>query len=394
MVEFDPFSESFFDDPFPSYRRLRDESPVHYVEEFDAWFISRFQHVWDAAGDERLSASGGMTSNELLLGQKLNSGENLGRMDGALHTALRRELARDFLPRAARALEPMIREQVRTYLDELVPRGEFEVVGEFAMRLTVHVACRLLGVPESDAVFLGERVNAFFARERGTRGQTEAGKSATADLFEYLDAWIQERRRAGEDRDDILGRLMSFEFKGWRFQDADLISMLQLIVTGSTETLPKAFAGAVYQLARHPDQRAEVAADRSLAPHAFWEALRTEMPTQMLGRTVQRGLECAGQHLRPGQKVMFLWACANRDEREFEDPDRFDIHRRAPRILSFGQATHRCIGHNIAQLEGRVLLEELLARIPEYTPDEESAVRIRSEFFRGFSKLPIAFDPR
>jgi len=114
----------------------------------------------------------------------------------------------------------------------------------------------------------------------------------------------------------------------------------------------------------------------------------------MLGRTVQRSVEYAGQKLRPEQKVMFLWACANRDEREFEDPDRFDIHRRAPRILSFGQATHRCIGHNIALLEGRVLLEELLARVPDYTPLEESAVRIRSEFFRGFSRLAIAFDPR
>jgi cytochrome P450 len=287
-----------------------------------------------------------------------------------------------------------MRSQVRAYLDELTPRGEFDVIGDFSMRLTVNVACYILGVPFEDAEFLANSVKAFFSRETGTRGQTEAGKNATSALWEYLGEWVEERRRSGEVKDDILGRLLAFERDGWRLGEGDLISMLQLIVVGSTETLPKAFAGAVHQLSRHPDQRAQLAADPHLIPDAFWEALRTEMPTQMLGRTVIEPTEHGGQRLAPGQKVMFLWASANRDAREFDDPDRFDIHRKAPRILTFGQAVHRCLGHNIARLEGQILLEELLARVPDYRVEEDRAVRIRSEFFRGFSYLPIAFEPR
>jgi cytochrome P450 len=392
-MEFDPFSERFFDDPMPVYAWLREESPVHYLEEFDTFFLSRFHDIWEATSDQRMSGRNGTTSNELLLGQKMNPGINLGRLDPPLHTAVRGTLLRDFLPGAARRLEPHMRSQVRGYLDELAPRGEFDVIGDFSMRLTVNVACYILGVPFEDAKFLAESVKAFFSRETGRRGQTEAGKSATSALWEYLGKWVDERRHSGEQKDDILGRLLAFECDGWRLDEGDLISMLQLIVVGSTETLPKAFAGAVHQLARHPDQRGELVADASLIPDAFWEALRTEMPTQMLGRTVIEPTEHGGQRFEPGQKVMYLWACANRDEREFADADRFDIRRKAPRILTFGQAVHRCLGHNIARLEGQVLLEELLARIPDYSVEEERAVRIRSEFFRGFSSLPISFKP-
>lgn len=393
-MQFDPFSESFFDDPMPAYRWLRDESPTHFLDGYGAWFLSRFEDIWEATSDPRLSGRGGMTSNELLLGQKMNRGANLGRLDPPLHTSVRALLAPDFLPAAARRLEPSVRGLVRAYLDELAPKGEFDVIGEFAMRLTVDVACRILGVPTSDAVFLADGVNAYFSREAGTRGQTEAGRLAMGALNDYLSRWVEERREKGGPDDDILGRLLAYEYEGWRLDDDDLISMLMLIVTGSTETLPKAFAGIVDRLFRHPEQRDELVANPALVPDAFWEGLRTEMPTQMLGRTVIEPAEYGGQTFEPGQKVMFLWACANRDEREFDDPDRFDIHRKAPRILSFGQGVHRCLGHNIARLEGKVLLEELLARIPDYEVDGDRAVRIRSEFFRGYSSLPIRFDPR
>jgi cytochrome P450 len=211
-------------------------------------------------------------------------------------------------------------------------------------------------------------------------------------LRDYLSKWVAERR-ARPRGDGLLERLIGFEHGGSRFADEDVVSNLTLLVIGGTETLPRVFAGAVHQLARDPAARARVAAESSLCADAFWEALRTEMPTQMLGRTLRAEVRLHGQRLRPGQKAMFLWACANRDEREFADPERFDVGRRAPRILSFGHATHRCLGHNVARMEGRVLLEELLARIPDYEPVPESAVRLRSEFFRGFASLPIRFRP-
>ena len=388
-MDFDPFSERFFDDPMPVYAWLRAESPAHYLEEFDTFFLSRFQDIWDATSDTRLSGGHGTTSNELLLGQQMNPGVNLARMDRPLHTAMRSELVRDFLPAAARRLEPHVRSRVRGYLDELAPTGGFDVVGEFSMRLTVDVACTLLGVPYEDASFLAEQVRAFFSREAGTRGRTESGRSATSALWEYLGRWIDERRESGEQRDDILGRLLRFEYQGERLGQGDLVSMLQLIVVGSTETLPKAFAGAVWQLAQHPDQRALLAKEPARIPTAFTEVLRYDMPTQFMARTVMRPVELHGQKLVPGQGVLILLAAANRDPREFPDPDCFDVERNPRRILSFGHAVHICLGAHVARLEGRILLEELLARFPNYGLDETQLEWRRADQIQGIVSAPI-----
>jgi len=294
------------------------------------------------------------------------------------------------MPRAARALEASTRALAAELLDAALPRGELDVIHDLAMRVSVRVACRILGIPLEDADLLAGNVNATFHRDPGARGQTATGQAAGSLLRDYLSKWVDERRVRPRG-DGILERLLAFEVDGRPLPDEDLLSNLTLLVVGGTETLPKVFAGCVDQLARSPEQRARVAADPELVPDAFWEALRVEMPTQMLGRTLREEVVLHGERLRPGQKAMFLWACANRDDREFARADRFDVRRRAPRILSFGHATHRCLGHNVARMEGRVLLEELLARVPEYEVVEERALRLRSEFFRGFAALPIRF---
>ena len=126
-----------------------------------------------------------------------------------------------------------------------------------------------------------------------------------------------------------------------------------------------------------------------MIPAAFDEALRYDMPTQMLGRIVKRDIEFHGETFHPGQAVLFLFASANRDEREFPDADRFDIHRKAPRILTFGHGMHRCLGVNMAKMEGQVMLREVMSRLPEYEVDLEKSTRFHSEFFAGFSSLPI-----
>jgi cytochrome P450 len=192
----------------------------------------------------------------------------------------------------------------------------------------------------------------------------------------------------------VLNRFLAEDLDGRRLSDMEVASHLNMLVIGGTETLPKVFSKAVYRLFQHPDQRDRCIADPSLLPDAFQETLRYDMPTQMLGRSVLRDFELHGETVREGQGLMFLWASANRDEREFSDPDRFDIERRAPRILSFGHGTHTCLGAHVARMEGRVLLEELLARIPDYTVDEERIEHLSSEFFRGFLSLPISFERR
>jgi cytochrome P450 len=391
MVDYHPFSAAICTDPWPAYRQLRDEAPAFYLPEFDCWFLSRFEDVWNACSDPRFVAAKGVTTIELLLGQAFSErGSSLAVLDPPLHTRLRERLGPFFMPQAARALEASTRELAASLLDEALPRGELDVIHDLAMRVSVRVACRILGIPLEDADLLAGSVNASFHREPDSRGQTASGQAAGSLLRDYLAKWVAERR-VRPHRDGIVERLLGFEIDGHPLAEEDLLSNLMLLVVGGTETLPKVFAGCVDQLARNPAQRARVAADPGLVPDAFWEALRLEMPTQMLGRTLREEVRLHGETLRPGQKAMFLWACANRDEREFADADRFDVLRRARRILSFGHATHRCLGHNVARMEGRVLLDELLARIPEYEVLVDRALRIRSEFFFGFASLPIRF---
>jgi cytochrome P450 len=392
LVEFDPYSEALFTDPFPTYRQLRDTARDLYLEQYDCFFLSRFEDVHNACRNKNFTHARGTTPMTLLQGVP-PPGRALSSMVPPEHTALRATLNPDFYPATVRAMEARTREVVRGYLDALMPQGMFDVNGDFAQRLAVYLTLVIIGLPVEDADWVAAQVKLAFNRAPGVRGPTEAANQANKNLQNYAWAAIAERRRRPQGS-GVLEKLMAFEFEGKKLPDAELVSNIFLLIIGGSETVPKAFAGAVYQLLKHPDQRAELIANPELAQDAFWEALRTDMPTLMLGASAEVDTEiCDGTKVRAGQKIMNLWASANRDEREFADPDRFDIHRRAPRIVSFNPGRHICLGIHVAQLEGRVMLQELLARIPDYEVDEDRAVRLRSEMFRGFQCLPITFKP-
>ena len=392
MVQFDPYSEALFTDPFPVYRQLRDTARDLYLEQYDCFFLSRFDDVHNACRNKNFTHAAGTTPMTLLQGVPA-PGRALSSMVPPEHTALRAALNPDFYPAAVRAMEARTRAVVRGYLDALTPRGTFDVNGDFAQRLAVYLTLVIIGLPVEDADWVAAQVKLAFNRAPGVRGPTAAADQANKNLQDYAWAAIAERRRRPQGS-GVLEKLMAFEFEGKTLPDSELVSNIFLLIIGGSETVPKAFAGAVYQLLKHPDQRAEVAANPELAQDAFWEALRTDMPTLMLGASAAVDTEiCGGTKVRAGQKIMNLWASANRDEREFPDPDRFDIHRRAPRIVSFNPGRHICLGIHVAQLEGRVMLQELLARIPDYGVDEDRAIRLRSEMFRGFQCLPITFKP-
>jgi cytochrome P450 len=234
-------------------------------------------------------------------------------------------------------------------------------------------------------------VNLIFDREAGVRGMTDRGMKGSTDLhtwiFENVVRWRAQGTRIGGLGDVILYG----DFEGRKLNDLEASFHFSMVLIGGTETLPKVASAAIYRLWQHPEQRAKVAADPSLVPQAFHEALRYDMPTQMLGRKTLREVEFHGQTIGADEGVMFLWASANRDERQFERADEFDTTRGTPRILSFGQGTHMCLGAHVARMEGRVILEELLAAYPDYEVDEAALVRMRSEFFRGFVSLPISW---
>ena len=253
----------------------------------------------------------------------------------------------------------------------------------------------LIGLPLSDSELLSGIVRRIFTRVPGVEGQTPDGVLAGAALGEYLyEAVCERRRRNGGEGDDAMGAFFRLQLDGRPLTDEEIGQHLNILVVGGTETLPKVFAGGILQLYRHPDQLADLVADPSLIKTAFTEIARYEMPTQFLTRMVAEDHELRGQKLRTGQGVMFLYRSANRDEREFPDPDRFDIHRRAERILSFGHGTHLCLGQHAAKLEAKVMFEELLSAIPEYHIDESEVVPERSEFVAGYVSVPITFQPR
>jgi cytochrome P450 len=362
MVVYNPFSEEVMADPYPVYRRLRDEAPVYRLPNYPCWALSRFEDVWNASLDAKsFSVAQGTTPSQLLTKAQPVT-PMLNNMDPPAHTALRAQLRGFFSPARIRELEPTIRQLFSDALDELLEKGGGDLVGDFATRVATRIASIIAGIPVEDAEPLYQLVKRFFGHEEGVDGTSGAHP---------------------------LDVLIDFEQDGQRLDDQVVASHMSLFLIGGSETFPKVFANLARRLYEHPTQRAAVAADPSLAPDAMIEALRYDMPTQFLGRTIVRDVELHGEKLRAGEAVIFLYASANRDPREFPDPDTFDIARKPPRILSFGHGTHACLGIHAAKAEGRIALEELLKRDPEYEIDLDNAERWRTEFVQGFSRLPV-----
>ena len=389
MVEYNPFSEEVMRDPHPVYARLREEAPAYYIEEYDAWALSRFEDIWNASMDaEAYSAAKGTTSAHVLTKvQPVTPMLNL--MDPPEHTTLRAKFRPFFLPGRIGKLEPLIRELAVRLLEEKREAGEIDVMGELSSRVATTVACTVTGIPLADADLLNDLVYRFFKREPGIEGMTPDGLAAMEELFGYFIGLAQERRKKGGD-DDIVQLLVADDLG---LDDAAIASHLSMLIIGGSETFPKVFANCMRWLGEHPDQRAACAKDPALLPDAFIEVLRYDMPTQFLCRTLKKDVALHGHTLKAGQPVLFLYPAAHRDPREFENPDSFDIHRRPPRILSFGHGTHLCLGIHAAKLEGRVLLEETLARIPEYRVEHERAERLVTDFVQGYAALPVSFEP-
>jgi cytochrome P450 len=388
-IDYDPFAEAVRNDPHPWYQRLRDEAPAYYMERYEGWALSRFQDIWDASADiENYSTLRGTTPAQLLIrDQPVAPMINL--MDPPEHTKLRAALRGAFLPNPVRTIEPAARKLAVELLDAARDRGEFDAVAGFGARISVTVACLAIGLPVEDGPLLTSLVQRFFQHDPDSGGIAPEGLAALHELGVYCEDMVRARRRAPRDTNSALDVIVRYEQGGRRFDDAEAASHVSMLVIGGSETLPKVLANGLVRLAEYPEQRARLARDPSLVGEAFDEICRYDMPTQLLGRTLRRDVRLHGQTLRAGQPVMFLYASANHDPREFPDPDRFDIGRKPPRILTFGAGAHQCLGRHVARMEGRICIEEILARFPHYEVDLGRAVRLHTEFVQGFSSLPV-----
>ncbi len=391
MIDFDPYDEAFLDDPQPVYTRLREESPVHFAERFGATFLSRFEDIWAATQSRKLSVAGGITPSQLLLGAPANP-KMPSQMDPPRHTAVRSVLSPHFRPGAVARLEGEIRGIARACIDAALETGRLDVAADLGAKVSSHMACRVVGFPFEHAAALSQRVNAFFHRRPGHRGETEKATEAAASLYAWVGEFVAALRAEPRRATGLAADLLACRIEGRLLDDDDLLHALVNLLIAASDTFPKALAATVDRLAQAPDQRRAAVLDPTLLPGAFQEAVRVDTPTQFQGRTVLEPIEFGGRTLRSGERVCFLFAAANRDPREFAEPERFDPCRNPPRTLAFGNGIHLCLGRPLAMLEARVALEELLARIPEYEPVRGDARFARTEYVRGWLSFPIEFE--
>jgi hypothetical protein len=389
MIRYSPFLSEVIEDPHPFYRRLRDEAPACYLEDFDGWALSRFEDNWRATEDPVSFSSTGGTTAAQALSKVEPPVPSVNQLDPPDHTRLRQAIRGPFARAHVATLEPEIRAFVRRGLDRAAAAGELDAIRELADPLAAFVACELLDLPQADGPLLVGWVHRYTRNDPGDLGRSADALAAAREMNEYLAEHARRWRKSPGREDSVVSVFLAFELGGRRLSDLEIASHLQTLVIGGTDTTPKGIGAALLRLHQHPDQRALVAAEPKRIPAAFTEVLRYDMPTQFMARTVARDVELHGQKLRPGQGVLLLFAAANRDEREFPDPDRFDIGRQPRRILSFGHAAHVCLGAHVARLEGRVVLEEVLARFPGYRLDESRLVYRRADQIQGLVSAPI-----
>lgn len=384
---FEPRGGEAWRDPYPAYRALRDEDPVHYAEWGDFWVLSRFQDVFDAARDTAtFSSAQGLT-------YRYGEREELGldavpivMMDPPEHTAFRRLVAKGFTPRQVSSLEPDIREFVVERVERLREKGEGDIVEALFKPLPSFVVAHYLGVPSEDRTLFDRWTNAIVAAN--AEGDAIEAGDAVAELLTYFTELI-ERRRV-EPGDDMISELVQADLAP-EYEMLQILGFGFTMVTGGNDTTTGLLGGAAELLTANPDQRRILIEEPDAIVGSVDEFLRLTSPVQNLARMTTRPVTIAGVDIPEGKKVLLLYAAANRDEREFGPTvDQCDVRRHNQRIMSFSYGAHHCIGASAARLQARVALEELLARCPDFTVDAEAGVFAPGAFVRRYKSLPFS----
>lgn len=391
----DPFDPSLRDDPYPLWRRLRDEAPVYRNDKLDFYALSRYSDVEAAHRDPATFSSAHGTTIELMSPDPY-PGAQIIFLDPPEHTRLRALVSRAFTPRRIAAIEEPVRDICRRLLDAQVGNTTFDYVQDFGAIVPPTVISSLLGVPEADQERLRHVVDQVFHIEPDVGMINDTSAQAAATLNAYLVEQIEERRAT--PRDDLLTALTDAEVRDddgdiRRLQTSEAADFGLLLFIAGTETVARLLGWAGDVLAAHPDQRAELAANPSLIPGAVEELLRYEAPSPVQARWSTAEVELHGTTIPANSKVVLLTGSAGRDERKYPDPDRFDIHRRFDHHVAFGYGIHFCIGAALARMEGRVALEETLRRWPTWGVDRDGAELLYTSTVRGYHKLPIHVPP-
>jgi cytochrome P450 len=388
-IYYDPYDYGIDTNPHPVWQRMREEQPLYWNERYGFWALSRFEDVWSAYHDTvTFSSSHGVQLEKL---DNPVDYQMMIFMDPPEHDSLRKIVSRAFTHRRMAALEDSIGALVAQYLDPLVGTAGFDYIAEFGALLPPMVIGELLGVPPADRDAIRLLVDEMLHIEEGGTGPEEKAAAAGGEIYQYYAAAVAERRTA--PRDDLISALLEAELDddGTRrkLTEEEIMAFVMLLNGAGVETVARLLSWAAVTLARNPRQREELVGDPSLVPNAIEELLRYEAPSPVNGRWVARPVTLHGVTIPAGSKMLLLNGSANRDRREFEDPDRFDVRRSATRHISFGFGTHFCLGAALARLEGRIALAGTLARFPRWDVDEEELVMVRTSTVRGFSSVPV-----
>jgi cytochrome P450 len=385
-LRWDPWDTEIWADPHPTFRRLRNEAPLYRNEEHDFWALSRFDDVERSLKDPVTFSSAKGNILELIQADvELPSGTVIME-DPPAHTEHRKLMSRVFTPRKVAELEPKIRTFCAECLDPLVGSDRFDLIEDFGSLMPMRVIGMLMGIPEADQIAIRDQTDSNLRTEAGQK--MDADHQLGNDRFaEYID-W-----RAQHPSDDLMTDLMQSEFldsagQVRRLTRDELVIYMSVITGAGNETTNRLIGWAGKILAEHPDQRRDLVEDPSLIPAAIEEVLRLEPPGPSVGRYVTTDVELHSQTVPAGSAMLLLVAAANRDERRWDDPDRFDIHREQLAHVTFGYGIHFCLGAALARIQGRIAVEELLKRFPEW--DVEPGAELSStSTVRGFESLPI-----
>ncbi|KWX20050.1 cytochrome P450 [Mycolicibacterium wolinskyi] len=389
-VCYDPYDIELNVSPYETYARLREEAPLYYNSEYDFYALSRFEDVDSASVDTETFSS---ARGDVLETVKANIDIPPGFIifeDPPIHDIHRKLLARMFTPRKISALEPKIREFCADCLDPFVGSERFDFVADLGARMPMRVIGMLLGMPDEHLEAVRKRWDDNLRTEAGKPMEVAPEAIDAGELFAEYVEW-----RVEHPSNDIISELANVEFADEtgttrRLRRDELRAYASLVVGAGNETTNRLIGWTGKVLAEYPDQRRQLAEDHSLIAKAIEELVRFEPSGPNMARYVTRDVDYYGQTVPAGSVMLLMLAAANRDHRHFPpDGDVFDIHRRSPQHLGFGRGVHYCLGSALARLEGRIALEEILKRFPEWDVDLAQAKLTSTSAVRGWESMPV-----
>jgi cytochrome P450 len=393
-LEFDPFSDEYFNGPYDLYRRLRDNAPVYFNEQYGFWALFRYEDVCAAHKDwQTFSSAHGVDLSTLSTDESIiRMYRSIIMMDPPEHDRLRALVSRVFTPRAVGALEPMVREVIVSFLEPFDDADSFDAVADFSGPFPVEIISRMLGVPEGERQQIRHWLDIGLHRERGQIDPTPEGIQAQMESGVYWYELTEAKRK--NPGDDMISRLTQVEVdrgdgEMTRLDNQEIAGFASLLGGAGAETVTKLVGNAVYLFHKNPGEYRKVIEDPTKIPTAVEEILRYYPPSQYQGRYSVRESTWSGVTVPAGFPTILVTGSGTRDERFFENPDVFDVDRTPTLQLGLGYGIHSCLGAALARMESRIAVEELARRWPSYEVDEEGLARVQMSNVAGYSNVPV-----